>query len=399
MMSTNTISPKSACPICDSPDAAIFVEISQIPVHCNLLWKTRRDALRTPKGDIRLGFCRQCGHIFNVAFNPDLMHYEQDYENSLHYSQRFQEYARSIAANLIARYDLHDKDIISIGCGRGDFLVLLCELGGNRGVGFDPSYTIKRASEDGQKGITFVQDFYSERYVDYKADLVCCRHVLEHIHRPRDFLTTIRRTIGDRLETVVFFEVPNVNFTLRDLGIWDLIYEHCSYFSAGSLTRLFDSCGFAVRNCSEVFEGQFLSVEAVPIKDSTVAQSGQWDGLAKMARDVAAFAERYQNKVSAWRRELEKIVSAGKRAVVWGAGSKGVTFLNIIQNSHQIEYVVDINPIKQGKYIAGTGQQIIPPENLLDYQPDIVLVMNPIYLEEIRRSTQRLGLSAELIPV
>jgi SAM-dependent methyltransferase len=347
---------------------------------------------------MRLGFCRQCGHTFNVAFNPDLMkYYDRDYENSLHYSPRFQEYANSLAASLIARYDLHDKNIIEIGCGRGDFLVLLCELGGNRGVGFDPSYTLKRATDVGQERITFVQDFYSERYADYKADLICCRQVLEHIHRPRDFLSTIRRAIDGWFETAVFFEVPNVNFMLRGLSIWDLIYEHCSYFSAGSLARLFDFCGFAVRNCAEGFEGQFLSIEALPIKDSTASQSGQRDGLEQLARDVAAFAGRYQSKVSAWRLELEKIASAGKRAVVWGAGSKGVTFLNIFQNSHRIEYIVDINPIKQGKYIAGTGQKIVSPEILLDYRPDIVIVMNPIYFEEIGQHMQKMGLSPKLV--
>lgn len=364
-----------------------------MPVQCNLLWKTRGDAHQIRKGDIRLGFCRQCGHTFNVAFNPDLMQYDQDYENSLHHSLRFHEYANSLAASLIARYDLHDKDIIEIGCGRGDFLMLLCELGVNHGVGFDPSYTIKRASSVGQESTTFVQDFYLERYADYKADLICCRHVLEHIDRPRDFLTTIRRAIGGRLETVVFFEVPNVNFILRGLSIWDLIYEHCSYFSPGSLLRLFNTCGFAVRNCTEAFAGQFLNIEALPIKNSTISQSDLREGFDEMAREVAAFAERYQSKVSAWRRELEKIASAGKRAVVWGAGSKGVTFLNIFQNSHQIEYIIDINPIKHGKYIAGTGQQIVPPEMLLDYRPDVVIVMNPIYCEEIRQHVQKMGLS------
>ncbi len=368
-----------------------------MPVHCNLLWKTRHEALQTPKGDIQLEFCRQCGHAFNMAFNPDLMQYDQDYENSLHGSPRFQEYAKSAAANLVARYDLHDKVIIEIGCGRGDFLMLLCELRGNRGVGFDPSYTIKRASGVGKERITFFQDFYSERYADYKADLICCRHVLEHIHRPREFLATVRRAIGDRLETVVYFEVPNIKFTLSDLSIWDLIYEHYSYFSAGSLKHLFDSCGFAVHNCTEAYAGQFLSLEALPVKDSTASKLDQWDGLEEMTREVTALAERYQSKVSAWQRELEKIVSAGKRAVVWGAGSKGVTFLNIMQSSHQNEYIVDINPIKQGKYIAGTGQEIVSPEMLLDYRPDIVIVMNPIYLEEIRRHLQKIGLSPTLL--
>ena len=89
---------------------------------------------------MRLGFCRICGHIFNDAFNPDHIEYIQDYENSLHFSPRFHQYAETLAADLVKRYGLYEKTIIEIGCGRGDFLKLLCELGKNRGIGFDPSH-------------------------------------------------------------------------------------------------------------------------------------------------------------------------------------------------------------------------------------------------------------------
>jgi len=86
----------------------------------------------------------------------------------------------------------------------------------------------------------------------------------------------------------------------------------------------------------------------------------------------------------------------GQLAVVWGAGSKGVSFLNALKDL-QIEYVVDINPRKQGMYIPGTGQQIVRPEFLRDYQPDVIVVMNPVYRREIRKLTKKLGLTAKLI--
>jgi len=63
----------------------------------------------------------------------------------------------------------------------------------------------------------------------------------------------------------------------------------------------------------------------------------------------------------------------------------------------QIEYIVDINPHKQGKYISGTGQQIVPAEFLRDYQPDVVIVMNPIYKKEIQQTVKELGLTTEFI--
>jgi SAM-dependent methyltransferase len=390
----------SGCPVCNSTDIAVFFEILGMPVHCNLLWTTRDEAIQAPRGDIWLGFCGDCGHIFNLAFDPALMDYTQDYENSLHFSPRFQSYAESLAARLIERYDLHGKNIIEIGCGKGDFLKLLCERGANRGVGFDPSYVPERGTPATAERVTFIQDFYSERYASCQADFVCCRHVLEHVHSPRDFLASVRQAIGDRSGTAVFFEVPNVSFTLRNQGIWDLIYEHCSYFGAGSLSRLFTLCGFDTYDVAETYGSQFLCIEASPREGLADSAGDVGRDLGGLACDVAAFADVYRSKVQVWRRTLERMACAGQRAAVWGAGSKGVMFLNVLEAQEQILqdqilYAVDINPRKQGMYVAGTGQQIVPPEFLREVRPDVVIVMNPVYEGEIRQMTENLGLSLE----
>jgi FlaA1/EpsC-like NDP-sugar epimerase len=94
-----------------------------------------------------------------------------------------------------------------------------------------------------------------------------------------------------------------------------------------------------------------------------------------------------------WRSSLERLTKGGRRIVVWGAGSKGVTFLNTLQDTNTIGYVVDINPQKQGRFVAGTGQQIVSPEFLQLYQPDVIIVMNVIYQKEIQEVTDKLGLS------
>ncbi len=399
MNSKSTVN-KDICPVWSSADIEVFVEISQVPVHCNILWPTRNEAKNTPKGDIQLGFCKACGHIFNILFEPENMKYSQDYENSLHFSPHFQEYAKSLATRLIDQHDLHNKDIIEIGCGKGEFLTMLCELGQNRGIGFDQSYVPERTCSNGVERITFIQDHYSERYNKYKVDLICCRHVLEHIKSPRNFLITLRKTLCERLETIIFFEVPNVTFTLRDLGIWDIIYEHYSYFSINSLAHLFNSCGFEIRNVTETFEGQFICIEALPVDGfGDSRHHGCWDDLERLARDVAAFADKYRSKAKFWDQELEKIKDARKKVVVWGGGSKGITFLNTLKVQDQIEYVVDINPHKHGKYVPVIGQKIVPPEFLSEYRPDIIIVMNPIYKNEIRQITKKMNVTAKLVAV
>ena len=389
------------CPVCKSPDASVFVEILQVPVHCNLLCPSRADALISPRADMRLGFCKFCGHIFNDAFNPYYIEYVQDYESSLHFSPRFQQYAKTLAADLVKRYGLYEKSIIEIGCGRGDFLTLLCELGGNRGIGFDPSHAPDWHSSGANKQVNFIRDFFSERYAGYKADMICCRHVLEHIQFPRDFLSNVRRAIDDRLNSVVFFEVPNVMFTLRDLGIWDLIYEHFSYFSSSSLTHLFKTCGFKVLRTTEEFGGQFLCIEGLPLKDQSDLDLHFPPSNTKdqMGDYVWSFVDEYNNKVEKWQYDIGRMRKNNERVVIWGVGSKGVTFLNTLRNESHIEYGIDLSPYKQGKYVAGTGQRIMPPDFLKKYKPDVVIVMNPIYIEEIQQILKQMNLSPKVIPV
>ena len=327
------------------------------------------------------------------------MEYAQSYENPLHFSSRFQEYALSLVKDLVDRYGLIDKDIVEIGCGDGYFLKILCEAGNNRGTGFDPSYGGKESDEGLPDWITIIQEYYSEKHARCKADFICCRHVLEHIHFPCDFLSSIRRTIGDRSDAVAYFEVPNVLFTLRDLGIWDLIYEHCSYFSASSLAHLFHTCGFDVNRLTESFGGQFLCIEAIPRMATETSEPGGGYDLMTMCKDVDAFAEKYHNKIQTHTRNLEKLRSSGESAVIWGAGSKGVTFLNVLGIREEMEYVVDINPSKHGKYIPGTGQKVVPPAMMAEYQPERIFVMNPLYVEEIQKTLKGLHLSARILNV
>lgn len=376
---------------------AMFFEVRQVPVYCNVLCPTRDEALHSSRGDIQLGFCAACGHIANLAFEPARLAYAQNYENSLHFSPKFQSYATDLARYLVEKYILYGKDIIEIGCGQGEFLQLLCTLGRSRGIGFDGSYRQARPGQTPAEQITFIPHDYSDRYAPYQADLLCCRHVLEHIAQPLDFLLMVRRAIGTRYNTVVFFEVPNVLCTLRDLAIWDIIYEHCSYFSPSSLARLFGACGFDICALRETFAGQFLCLEALPIAAATGAPPAGIVSAQNLAQEVASFAERFQRKKALWEQRLAHLEAHGQRCVVWGVGSKGVTFLNMLHIRDQIEYVVDINPRKHGMYVAGSGQGIVAPEFLQDYHPDLVLVMNPIYRQEVQQRLDSMGVKAATV--
>jgi hypothetical protein len=152
-------------------------------------------------------------------------------------------------------------------------------------------------------------------------------------------------------------------------------------------------------NLTREYDSQYLMIEARPGNGKDGALLEQEDDLEELAREVACFSENYPPKLAAWRRDLQRMRQTGRRAVIWGAGSKGVAFLTTLHIEDEIEYAVDINPYKHGTYMAGTGQEIVGPEFLKEYRPDVVIVMNPIYCQEIQRDLNRMGVTAELVPV
>jgi hypothetical protein len=384
------------CPVCESSAVRDFVEIEGVPVHCNLLWADRQLALSAPKGDILLVFCSNCGHVFNRAFDPHLTEYSQAYENSLHFSPRFQSYAQSLASGLVERHDLRQRDIVEIGAGQGDFLRMLCDLGDNRGIGFDEAYAPGEGDELDER-FAMIAEFAWQDHIEKTPDMIYARHVLEHIEQPGGFIAVIREVIGEKADTLLFLEVPNMAYTLRELAIWDIIYEHCGYYSPQSIACLLTRGGFDVLATNDVFGGQFLTAEALPAARASDSGCSERDSLQVMASQVDAFAEEFNKKVDYWRDLLNRWKKEGKRVLAWGAGSKGVTFLNILQAQELVPYIVDINPRKLGMYVVGTGQEIVSPEFLSEFQPDVVILMNPLYQDEIAQMLERLGVTAEIV--
>ena len=250
------------------------------------------------------------------------------------------------------------------------------------------------------KGIEIIADTYSERYVDLPCNLLCGRHVLEHAANPRAMIGAVRRAVGKNPRAAVYFEVPNILFTLRQNGVWDIIYEHVSYFAPQSLYRLFADAGFHVLEIRESFKGQYLSLEALVSNDN----DGEGyhpvpDDMARLAADARAFSAYRKGLVDRWIAQFDDMRHRGQRVVVWGAGSKGTMFLNALHEHPVVEYLVDINPHKQGKFVPGTGQQIVPPEALRELKPDVLILMNPIYRDEVERIVGGLGLAPQFLTV
>ena len=392
----STIS-QSICPSCTSRGLKIFYEVRNIPTN-SMLFSNYEEAVNLPLGDIRLGFCKSCGFISNVDFIPSNLDYASPAPEEQGYSATFNDFAQRLAKQLVKTYSLQNKCILEIGCGRGDFLALLCELGDNFGVGIDPSPVIGKIESSVSDRLTFIQDFYSDRYSNLEADLICCRHTLEHIYDTAEFLKTVRKALTKNLDSAVFFEVPDATRILNEGAFWDIYYEHCSYFSLGSLARLFRSCKFELQNLRKDYFDQYLLIEAKPISQTSEKSYKIEESVPEIAENVKNFSRLCKKKLDFWKNYLQQIQKNQKRVIVWGSGSKCIGFMTTLNIKEEIEYIIDINPNRQGKFIPGVGKEIMAPEFLKDYKPDAVIVMNPVYCNEINKMLVDMGVTAELIP-
>ena len=398
---------ESVCCACGSADVRLFYEGRGVPAQSCILVDDAHLARDYPTGSIRLGLCDSCGLIQNTAFDPALIDYSKPAEESQAFSPTFSAYACELAQSLVARYGLRGKTVLEIGSGKGDFLRLLAEEGIMAGIGIDPGYLPDRQGGDAGPRLHFLTEYFTNDHVGLPADLICCRHVLEHIRPVAAFVRLVKRAADATRCPVVFFEVPDVRRVLAEGAFWDVYYEHCSYFSAGSLARLFRALGFRVTRLALAYDRQYVLLEARSVADengrvqhieaAAVGDPVTEETVEELEREVRFFTTSVDAKVSYWRDVLGEARRQGRRIVLWGGGSKAVGFLSAVEARDEVDCVVDINPFKQGLYLPGSGHRVLAPEALVDRRPDMVVVMNPIYLGEIEVWLAQHGVSSEVV--
>lgn len=382
-----------SCPVCGSTKRDIFYELVDVPTSCNMLWADRDKALNCPKGNISLGLCQNCTFIYNYALQPEKNQYDNRYDNSLTYSKLFQDFAKKFVLDLIEKFDLHDKVVMEATVGKVDFLSFFCSLGSNEGLRFDTSFINSLGDVKPHDFLKAVSDIPLGVLKKRGVNFVFSYHELEHANDPVHFLNELKDAVGENSKAVFYTSVPNIYKAFREGDFTDVMYEHACYFTIASLRYIFTKCGFFIRNIMEEGAGFYSSVCVEATLDRYPESSfridpNEYSQVKLMALD---FAKRSFSLVEKAKEDLCPVLDQGKHVVVWGAGARGVTFLNIIKDS-RIKYAVDINPNKQGNFIPGTGQEIIAPKVLVSYRPDVVVVLNPSYLNEIKKTLSELQL-------
>ncbi|MFZ4584601.1 MAG: class I SAM-dependent methyltransferase [Acidimicrobiia bacterium] len=390
---------QSECPACQGADLDVFYEQKGVPSHSVKLMPDRQTALTWPTGDLRIAFCRTCGFVFNTRFDVALNAYAQDCEETQGFSPHFQLWIVGLAQRVVDTLGLHGKTMLEIGCGKGEFLALVAELSGGRGIGIDPAYIPGRLATAAADRLTFYSELFTadHTWLLDGVDALAHRHTLEHIAPVAEHVRSIRQAIGDR-SMPIFFELPETLRVLREGAFWDVYYEHCSYFTPGSLARLMRREGFDVTELALDYDDQYTLCFGAA-GDGSSPQCDLEDDLEATAAAVEHFRvavpERLEELAATVRAERDR----GGRTVIWGAGSKGVAFLTTLGVDDAIELAVDINPHKQGKFMPGTAQEVVGPQQLVEHQPTLVLAMNPVYCDEIRDDLARIGVNATVVGV
>jgi len=386
------------CPGCGSNDICVFYRVANAPVHNTALMLNREDALKSPRRNISLGFCKACGFISNLEYDADMMDHSYPYEDQQGFSPAFQAYSEHLTHYLIEKYDIYQKKVVEIGCGKGDFLVQLCETGRNKGVGIDPLCPDKNIEAD-EDDVEFLKENYSEKHGNLNADLIACRHTLEHIFFTAQFLQLLRKSLNGHTNPIIFFEVPDVKRILDENAFWDIYYEHCSYFSVESLARLFRNCGFEILEISRSFNDQYLWIESSPALIPSKNIIGPEESVEDLFQQVKSFKMKTDEKFRNWEKIIREKCKSGEKIAIWGSGSKCVSFLSTLNAEDKIQCVIDINPLRQGKYLPASGIEIRGPEFLKASKTNLVIVMNPVYHQEIQKMLRDMNVKTDIMSV
>lgn len=365
------------CPVCGSKKLELVLERKGIPVFQNKVFESKQQAIGIERGDMHVLCCDECGFIFNSAFDPSLLQYDENYNNIQSYSNEFKKYTNKLVNYLNDKGLIQGKKIIEIGCGKGDFLRALSKCGAASLIGFDPTYEGVEQNEEDK--IKVYRKYYNADCIGFDAEVIICRHVIEHIQNPLELLKNIRTTLDVSKGSIVFFETPDIEWILKNHITYDFLYEHCSYFSEKSIITLFNKAGYKVEEVKHEFLGQYMWVIATPILNYDIEDIRKNTKTVELANTYSKYD---QEIIEYWK---NKLIDKSKNIAIWGASAKGVMFLNIFDS--KCEYVkcaIDINPIKQNKFLPGTGHLVISPNDIIENKITDIIIMNDNYSIEIK---------------
>jgi hypothetical protein len=341
--------------------------------------KSAEDATSAIRLPMSFKMCAVCGHVFNVDFQYAQVPYEGDSNRMYNNGPLWQEHMKGLAEHLVENAPTwKDGQVIDIGCGDSQFLQMLSEAYPEaRCVGYEPGIDARK-----QRDFTIVQDYFiPERDLRrHNPSLLICRHVIEHLENPREFVSQISYWSGIYgIEPIFVAEVPCLDNSLELGRLSDFLYEHVSNFTMSSLAALFMGSGFELLEISRCYGDEVLV--------------GIFKPKSQALRYNKVLADNFTAKVRKSVATVKEQLEALRNVILWGGTGKSAAFIN----NHKLDatkftWVVDSDSGKWNKYVPGTGQKIRDPEIIRGMESPTVVITTPWRANDIYRDIQSRGL-------
>lgn len=316
--------------------------------------------------------------------SPEEIFTEYAYFSS--YSTSWLDHARTYADAQIKRWDLGtDSQVIELASNDGYLLTNFIEAG-IPSLGIEPAANVAKVAEG--RNVPTRVEFFGEDYAKVlraeglRADLLAANNVLAQVPDLNSFVSGIQLVL--KPEGVATIEFPHLLKTMEENQFDQIYHEHFSYFSLYTVERIFEHHGLRVFDVEELStHGGSIRVYAAPSKSSheatsrleSVRMKEESFGIADLD-SYRSFAEQARETKRALLEFLIEAKRAGKRVVGYGAPGKGNTMLNYCGiRTDFLDFTVDMNPYKHGRFTPGTHIPIFAPEKIDEVKPDYILIL------------------------
>lgn len=389
-------SPNFSCRFCGAPLRTTFVDLGMSPL-CQTHIESHQLHQMEPFYPLHAYVCDQCFLVQLQEFvSPQNIFGEYAYFSS--YSTTWVEHARRYSEMAAARFSLGSgSKVVEIASNDG-YLLQHFAARGIPVLGIEPAANVARVAID--KGIPTRIDFLGRETAkaiardEGQADLLLGNNVLAHVPDLNDFVAGMKCLLAPR--GVITMEFPHLQRLMAENQFDTIYHEHFSYFSFVAVERVFAHHGLAIFDVEEwPTHGGSLRIYAQHVEHAGVPTCESVTALRRREiNDGFLTIDRYRGFEAQVRETKRKLLSflidaksRGKRVVGYGAPGKGNTLLNYcgIRNDF-LDFTVDANPYKQGKYTPGTRIPILAPEQIREARPDYVLILPWNLKDEIARS-------------
>lgn len=381
------------CRFCGAPLQQTFVDLGLSPLCENYISTTQ---LREPEQlyPLHTFVCEKC-YLVQLPEHVTARAIFEEYAYFSSYSESWLRHAKDYAVSISDRLGLGDQSLVIELASNDGYLLQYFKANGIPVLGVEPARNVARAAMD--KGIPCVTEFFGQdlarRLVGEgrKADLLLGNNVLAHVPDINDFVGGMKMLLAD--DGVITMEFPHLVRLIEENQFDTIYHEHFSYLSLTTVERIFAAHGMALFDVDELpTHGGSLRIYACHANDCGKAVSPSVSALREREEAWGICGlERYRgftHKVEATKRKILRFLieakEAGKSVAGYGAPGKGNTLLNYCGIRRDfLDYTVDLNPYKQGKYTPGTRIPIYGPEQIGKTKPDFLFILPWNLREEI----------------